>query len=228
MSVNIEESWKTALAAEWEKPYFVALKDFLQAEKAAGNTIYPPGKLIFNAFDSTPFEQVKVVLIGQDPYHGEGQAEGLAFSVPQGIAIPPSLRTIYKELAADIEGFQIPKHGHLIKWTEQGVLLLNATLTVRASAAGSHQNKGWEKFTDAAIARLNKERNGIVFMLWGGYAHKKGAFIDTNKHLVLKAPHPSPLAGQGKPVHPFMGCKHFSQTNAFLKQQGLSEIDWQV
>lgn len=226
MSIQIEQSWKTALAAEWEKPYFAKLKEFLQAEKAAGHTIYPAGKHIFRAFDSTPFDKVKVVLIGQDPYHGEGQAEGLSFSVPQGISVPPSLRNIYKELATDIAGFQIPKHGSLVKWAEQGVLLLNATLTVRANTAGSHQNKGWETFTDAVIAALNEQREGIVFMLWGAYAQKKGAIIDTNKHLVLKAAHPSPMAGQGKPVHPFMGNKHFSQANAYLQKQENEAIDW--
>lgn len=222
-NVQIEESWKEVLLDEFSKPYFAQLKEFLKQEKLAGKTIYPAGNLIFNAFSSTPFDKVRVVLIGQDPYHGVGQACGLSFSVPNGVRVPPSLLNIYKELASDIEGFQIPKHGNLEKWAEQGILLLNATLTVEASKAGSHQKKGWETFTDAVIDRLNAQKEGIIFLLWGRYAQDKGAKIDTTRHHVLKAAHPSPLAGNA-----FSGNKHFSQTNAFLAQQGLPPIDWQV
>ena len=222
-SVQIEESWKEALLDEFSKPYFLQLKEFLKQEKQAGKTIYPAGNLIFNAFASTPFEKVRVVLIGQDPYHGAGQACGLSFSVPNGVRVPPSLVNIYKELASDIEGFQIPKHGNLEKWAAQGVLLLNATLTVEATKAGSHQKKGWEVFTDAVIDRLNAQKEGLVFLLWGRYAQDKGAKIDTTRHHVLKAAHPSPLAGNA-----FSGSKHFSQTNAILAQKGVPIIDWQV
>lgn len=221
--VQIEESWKKVLLAEFGQPYFAALKAFLKAEKDAGHSVYPPGNRIFHAFSCTPFDAVKVVLIGQDPYHGAGQAEGLSFSVPLGVATPPSLRNIYKELAADITGFSIPKHGNLEKWARQGVLLLNATLTVRANTAGSHQKKGWETFTDAVIRALNDQKTGIVFLLWGKYAQDKGKIIDTNKHFVLKAAHPSPLAGDA-----FLGNRHFSQTNQLLVQQGKEPIDWQV
>lgn len=222
-NVQIEESWKEALVEEFSKPYFAQLKEFLKQEKLAGKTIYPAGNLIFNAFASTPFDKVRVVLIGQDPYHGPNQACGLSFSVPNGVRVPPSLVNIYKELATDIEGFQIPKHGNLEKWAEQGVLLLNATLTVEAAKAGSHQKKGWEIFTDAVIDRLNAQKEGIVFLLWGRYAQDKGAKIDATRHHVLKAAHPSPLAGNA-----FSGNKHFSKTNEILIQQGLPPIDWQV
>lgn len=224
-NVKIEDSWKEVLRNEFGKAYFQQLKHFLVQEKQAGQTIFPPGKQIFNAFDSTPFDQVKVVIIGQDPYHGPGQAHGLCFSVQPGVAVPPSLVNIYKELADDPQvDFQIPNHGYLQKWAEQGVLLLNATLTVRAHQAGSHQNKGWEKFTDAAIHAINEQKEGIVFMLWGSYAQRKGGFIDTSKHLVLKSPHPSPLSA----YRGFFGNRHFSECNAFLKEKGLSAIDWQV
>ena len=222
-SVKIEPGWKKALWNTFSEPYFAALRSFLKTEKEAGKVVYPSGELIFHAFEKTPFDAVKIVIIGQDPYHGNGQAHGLSFSVPNGIGIPPSLRNIYKELADDISGFVIPKHGNLEKWAEQGVLLLNATLTVRAKEAGSHQKKGWEQFTDAAIRALNDEKSGIVFLLWGKYAQEKGKIIDTQKHHVLKAAHPSPLAGNA-----FQGCKHFSQTNDFLITQGKEPINWQV
>lgn len=222
-NVQIEASWKRALAAEFEKPYFQQLRAFLQAEKAAGHTIYPPGKLIFNAFDCTPFEQVKVVIIGQDPYHGPGQAHGLSFSVPDGVPPPPSLVNIYKEIHQDL-GLPIPKTGNLTPWAQQGVLLLNAMLTVRANTAASHQNKGWEQFTDAAIHRLNEERSGLVFMLWGAYAKKKGAFIDTQKHLVLASSHPSPLSAHTG----WYGNHQFSRANAWLKEKGLGEVNWGI
>ena len=223
VSPNIHESWKNALSEEFQKPYFHALKSFLQAEKKGGYRIFPPGKLIFNAFDTTPFDKVKVVVLGQDPYHGPGQAHGLCFSVQPGIPVPPSLRNIYKELHSDI-GFEIPAHGYLQKWAEQGVLLLNAILTVRAHQAASHRNKGWEEFTDAAIHKLNSEREGLVFLLWGGFAKRKASMIDPNKHLILKAAHPSPLSAHNG----FMGCKHFSQVNAYLASRGMGEIDWSL
>lgn len=222
-TVQIHPSWHKALAAEFEKPYFVALKAFLQSEKQAGHTIYPPGKLIFNAFDSTPFDEVKVVILGQDPYHGPGQAHGLCFSVPDGIPVPPSLLNIYKELETDI-GMARPSHGNLSPWTQQGVLLLNAMLTVRAHQAASHQNRGWEEFTDAAIHALAEQREGLVFLLWGSYAKKKGAFIDTKRHLVLTASHPSPLSAHSG----WFGNKHFSKANAYLAAQGKGAVDWKV
>ena len=222
MAIQLEESWKKELQAEFDKEYMVRLRTFLKDEKDAEKVIYPPGSLIFNAFNHTPFDKVKVVIIGQDPYHGTHQAHGLSFSVQKGIAIPPSLRNIYKELASDIPGFKIPNHGDLTKWADQGVLLLNATLTVRAGEAASHQKKGWEQFTDAAIKKLSEDREGLIFLLWGRFAQSKAEFINEGKHFILKAPHPSPLA-QG-----FPGCKHFSKTNEILKKQGLKEIDWQV
>lgn len=221
-SVKIEEGWKQALMKEWGKPYFQQLKAFLISEKQVGHTIYPPGSLIFNAFNKAPFDAVKVVIIGQDPYHGPGQAHGLCFSVPHGIRVPPSLNRIYKELQEDV-GITIPAHGNLEKWAEQGILMLNSMLTVRAGQAASHQRKGWEQFTTAAIQALNQQKEGIVFLLWGRYAHQKGAIIDPSRHHILKAAHPSPLARTG-----FFGCKHFSQTNALLQQQGKTPIDWQV
>lgn len=222
MAVQLEKSWNEVLGQEFEKDYMIKLKAFLLKEKQEGRTIYPAGNNIFNAFNHTPFNKVKVVIIGQDPYHGANQAHGLAFSVQKGVAIPPSLRNIYKELAADIAGFKIPAHGELTKWADEGVLLLNATLTVRAGEAGSHQKKGWEEFTDQAIKILAEKRKNIVFLLWGKYAQSKAAFIDDKKHFILKAPHPSPLA-QG-----FIGCKHFSKTNEILQKIGLSAIDWQI
>lgn len=200
-----------------------ALRTFLKQEKSAGKTIYPPGPLIFNAFNHTPFEKVKVVIIGQDPYHGPGQAHGLSFSVPQGIDLPPSLLNIYKEIAADLN-IKMSRNGDLTPWADQGVLLLNATLTVAQAQAGSHQNKGWEQFTDAAIAALNACREGLVFVLWGSYAQKKGAIIDESKHLVLKSVHPSPLSAH----RGFFGNRQFSTINQYLIQRGQTPIDWQL
>ncbi|MEL6194262.1 MAG: uracil-DNA glycosylase [Bacteroidota bacterium] len=221
--VKIEEGWKKALMPEFEKPYFQSLRSFLLAEKQAGQQIFPPGKFIFNAFNSTPFDNVKVVIIGQDPYHGPGQAHGLCFSVQPGVRIPPSLRNIYKELHQDI-GFTIPTHGYLQKWADQGVLMLNALLTVRASQAGSHKGKGWEEFTSAAIQALNDRKEGLVFLLWGRYAQEKGAIIDPARHHVLKSVHPSPFAADKG----FFGSKPFSRTNELLTASGRTPIDWQI
>lgn len=221
-SVQIEPGWKAVLYEEFAKPYFTELRSFLKQEKQAGKTIYPPGKLIFNAFALTPFDQVKVVILGQDPYHGPGQAHGLSFSVPTGIVAPPSLKNIYKELHTDLN-LEVPNHGNLESWAKQGVLLLNSMLTVRAREAGSHRKKGWENFTDAVIDALNKQKEEVVFLLWGRYAQDKGALIDRTKHLVLQAPHPSPLARGG-----FFGSRHFSQTNDYLVSKGKPAIDWQV
>lgn len=220
---QIEESWKQALASEFKQPYFAALKSFLVAEKKAGQTIFPPGKWIFNAFNSTPLDKAKVVIIGQDPYHGPGQAHGLCFSVQKGVATPPSLKNMYKELNTDL-GLPIPSHGNLQHWADQGVLLLNAILTVRAHQAASHRNKGWETFTDAAIRKLNSERENLVFLLWGGFAKKKASMIDPDKHHILAAAHPSPLSAHNG----FFGCQHFSKTNEFLVSKGLEPIDWSV
>jgi uracil-DNA glycosylase len=222
MAGQLEESWNNVLSEEFEKEYMKKLKAFLQNEKQEGKKVYPPGNLIFNAFNHTPFDKVKAVIIGQDPYHGANQAHGLAFSVQKGIPTPPSLRNIYKELSTDIPGFQIPPHGELTKWADEGVLLLNATLTVRAGEAGSHQKKGWEEFTDQAIKVLAQKRDGIIFLLWGKFAQSKTIFIDASRHHILKAPHPSPLA-QG-----FIGCKHFSKTNEILEETGKGKIDWQI
>lgn len=219
----IEESWKNRLRDEFHAPYFGELKNFLVSEKQKGKTIYPLGKNIFSAFDFTPFEHVKVVLLGQDPYHGTGQAHGLSFSVPDGVPPPPSLVNMFKELNSDL-GIPIPKKGNLEKWAKQGVLLLNATLTVQASTAGSHQGKGWEQFTDAVIRKISEEKKGVVFLLWGKYAQAKESLIDATKHFILKAPHPSPFSANSG----FFGCKHFSKTNELLKQQGLEEIDWKL
>lgn len=220
MNVQIEESWKKHLAPEFEKDYFVQLTDFVRNEYAH-TTVYPPGRLIFNAFNLCPFDRVKVVIIGQDPYHGPGQAHGLCFSVNDGIAFPPSLQNIFKEIQADL-GKPIPTSGNLTRWEEQGVLMLNATLTVRAHAAGSHQRRGWEEFTDAAIRALNNEREHLVFILWGAYAQKKGAFIDRSRHLVLTSAHPSPLSAHNG----FFGNHHFSLTNDYLRAHGQTPIDW--
>lgn len=219
---NIEESWKSRLNDEFQAAYFLDLKSFLMDEKKKGKVIYPPGKKIFSAFDFTPFDQVKVVILGQDPYHGIGQAHGLSFSVPAGIPMPPSLKNIFKELNADL-GIPIPGKGNLEKWGREGVLLLNATLTVEANAAGSHQKKGWEQFTDAVISRISSEKKGVVFLLWGKFAQSKEPLIDVSKNFILKAAHPSPLAGGA-----FFGCRHFSKANELLIQQGLAPIDWSV
>lgn len=219
--IRIDSSWYEVLKAQFEAPYFGQLKEFLVGERAQ-YTCYPPGSKIFAAFDRTPFDKVKVVILGQDPYHEPGQAMGLCFSVPDGIAVPPSLVNIIKEINADL-GVNIPcTSGDLSGWADQGVLLLNATLTVRAHQAGSHQRHGWELFTDAAIRELSSRRSGLVFLLWGSYAISKKAFIDRGKHLVLTAPHPSPLSA----YRGFFGCRHFSQANAYLKAQGLDPIDW--
>ena len=221
MQVRIEESWREVLQPEFDKPYFELLTSFVR-QAYQTKQCFPPAKLIFNAFDSCPFDKVRVVIIGQDPYHDVGQAQGLCFSVPDGIAVPPSLQNIYKELESDL-GITPPKSGNLQHWAEQGVLLLNATLTVEAHHPGSHQNKGWEELTDAAIAALNARREHLVFMLWGAYAKRKGQMIDTKKHLVLTAPHPSPLSAyQG-----FFGCKHFSKANEYLVRNGMQPINWQ-
>ncbi len=219
--VRIHQSWKSVLSEEFDKDYFKELVSFLKQEKKQGKEIYPPGNLLFNAFEMTPWDEVKVVIIGQDPYHGPGQAMGLSFSVPAGVRIPPSLKNIYKELQTDI-GMDIPAHGDLTGWADQGVLLLNAMLTVEHKKAGSHQKKGWEEFTDAVISKLDKEKEGIVFLLWGRYAQAKGEKIDRNRHLVLEAAHPSPLAG-GK----FFGNNHFSKTNSYLRSQEKSPIKWE-
>ena len=221
MSVKIDPSWYEVLRPQFEAPYFAQLKDFLIAERKQ-HTCYPPGSKIFNAFDSTPFDKVKVVILGQDPYHEPGQAMGLCFSVPQGIQVPPSLVNIIKEINDDL-GTQIPTtSGDLSGWANQGVLLLNATLTVRAHQAGSHQRHGWEIFTDAAIQALSQQRSSIVFLLWGSYAIAKRALIDQTKHLVLTAPHPSPLSA----YRGFFGCRHFSTANDYLRQQGQEAINW--
>ena len=220
MDVKIEKTWKSALEKEFEKDYFSKLTEYVKMEYKQ-QVVYPEGKLIFNAFDHCPFEKVRVVILGQDPYHEPGQAHGLCFSVQQGIKFPPSLQNIFKEIRMD-EGFEPLKNGNLERWANQGVLLLNATLTVRAHLAGSHQNKGWETFTDAVIHKLAEERTGLVFLLWGSYAQKKGDFIDANKHLVLKSVHPSPLSAH----RGFFGNHHFSQTNEYLMNQGLTPIDW--
>ena len=223
--VQIEASWKAVLKEEFNKEYFQQLRAFLLQEKAAGQPIFPPGKLIFNAFDATPFDRVKVVILGQDPYHGDGQAHGLCFSVMPGVAVPASLRNIYKELQEDPDiSFNIPGHGYLQSWAEQGVLMINSILTVRAHQAASHQGKGWESFTDAVIHHLNEQREGLVFLLWGSYAQRKGAVLDKSKHLVLQSPHPSPLSA----YRGFFGCRHFSQTNQYLQSKGKEMIEWQV
>ncbi len=220
MDVKIEKSWKNLLKNEFEKDYFVKLTDFVRNEYKT-QTIYPPGKDIFKAFDLCPADNVKVVIIGQDPYHGKGQAHGLCFSVKDGVKIPPSLRNIYKELYNDI-GKPIPETGNIEHWAKQGVLMLNATLTVRAGQAGSHQGKGWETFTDAVIEKIANKKENIVFLLWGNYAQKKGQIINSEKHYILKSAHPSPFSAHNG----FFGNKHFSKTNEFLKSKGLTEIKW--
>lgn len=219
---SIENSWKAQLADEFNANYFTQLKAFLLAEKQT-QRVFPPGNKIFSAFNHTPFEKVKVVILGQDPYHGEGQAHGLSFSVPDGIAKPPSLVNIFKEIHSDL-GLPIPKTGNLEKWANQGVLLLNATLTVRSNLAGSHQKRGWENFTDAAIKKLSDKRENLVFILWGRFAQNKEVLIDANKHCILKSAHPSPLSA----YNGFFGCKHFSKTNEYLRSKGIGEIDWKI
>ncbi|MDI1226360.1 MAG: uracil-DNA glycosylase [bacterium] len=216
-SITLDSSWKNIVGSEFAQPYMLKLQEFLKQEKAAGHVVYPAGSDIFNALNTTPFDKVEVVILGQDPYHGPDQAHGLSFSVRAGVKIPPSLRNIYKEI-----GGTMPKTGDLTPWAKQGVLLLNATLTVQAETAGSHQGRGWEQFTDAVIRALNDRGEHIVFMLWGSYAQKKGAFIDRKKHLVLEAPHPSPLSAH----RGFLGCGHFIKANEYLKQHGRKQIDW--
>lgn len=222
VNAQIEPSWKEVLDDEFSAPYFSELKEFIVAEKQK-YTVYPPGSLIFNAFNHTPFDQVKVVILGQDPYHGPGQAHGLCFSVPQGVPAPPSLVNIFKEIKSDL-GIEIPNHGNLERWANQGVLLLNATLTVRANQAGSHQGKGWEKFTDSVIRKISDQKTGIIFLLWGKYAQAKENLINTQKHYILKAAHPSPLSA----YNGFSGCKHFSKTNDILQRHGYTPIDWSL
>jgi uracil-DNA glycosylase len=220
MQVRLEPSWQNLLRSELDQPYFADLASFVRSEYHT-HTVYPPGRLIFNALDSLPVSQVKVVILGQDPYHGSGQAHGLSFSVPDGVKPPPSLTNIYKELSSDL-GITPPKSGNLTRWVEQGVLLLNSTLTVRAHQAGSHQKKGWERFTDAIIHTLASERSHLVFILWGRYAQAKGSFIDTDRHLVLRAPHPSPLSAHAG----FFGSRPFSQTNHYLTRHNIEPILW--
>lgn len=221
--VQLEASWKERLEPEFHEPYMAELREFLMARKKAGAVIYPPGKLIFNALNSTPFDDVKVVILGQDPYHGPGQAHGLCFSVRLGIPTPPSLINIFKEIDSDLD-ISPANHGNLQSWASQGVLLLNSVLTVERGDAGTHQGKGWERFTDQVVRKLNAERDGIVFMLWGSYAIKKGAVIDRDRHCVLTAPHPSPLSA----YRGYFGCRHFSQANQYFQDKGLEAIDWKL
>ncbi|MBL7850674.1 MAG: uracil-DNA glycosylase [Cyclobacteriaceae bacterium] len=220
VDVKIHPSWKSLLEAEFDKPYFHDLIAFVRSEYAT-QTVYPPGKEIFAAFDACPFDEVKVVIIGQDPYHGRGQANGLCFSVHDGVRMPPSLVNIFKEIQRDL-GKPLPSSGNLQRWASQGVLLLNATLTVRESSPGSHQGKGWEAFTDSVIRLISEKKSGVVFLLWGAYAQKKGEIIDRSKHLVLMSAHPSPFSAD----RGFFGNKHFSKTNDYLRSKGLKEIDW--
>ena len=221
MDIKIDSSWKSRLANEFNAPYFEQLTNFVR-DAYTHHQIFPPAKLIFNAFDLCPFDKVKVVIIGQDPYHGLGQAHGLSFSVNEGIALPPSLKNIYQEIRSDL-GIQPLSHGNLERWAKQGVLLLNATLTVQADLAGPHQKKGWETFTDSAIKAVANEKEHVVFLLWGNYAQQKAQYIDNTKHLVLTAVHPSPLSAH----RGFFGCKHFSQTNQYLTEHGLEPINWE-
>lgn len=224
MSAALEPGWLSVLNNEFEKQYMKDLKLFLLQEKEAGYTIFPKGADIFNAFNHTPFDQVKVVILGQDPYHGDGQAHGLSFSVKKGVTVPPSLKNIYKELETDIEGFKTPVHGELTQWADEGVLLLNATLTVRAHQPGSHQGKGWEAFTDQAISQLSDQKTGIVFILWGKFAQNKSSLIDEKKHTVLKSAHPSPFSAYTG----FFGSRPFSKTNEVLIAQGQKPVNWQI
>jgi len=221
-TVRIEPSWKEALSAEFAKPYFAQIKQFLSEQKAAGKTIYPPGPLIFNAFDKTPLAKVRVVILGQDPYPGPGQAMGLCFSVPRQMAIPASLRNIFKELHRDL-GLQAPSHGDLTSWTDQGVFMLNAILTVEQNLAGSHSKIGWQLFTDAVIKKLSDQKRGIIFLLWGNYARSKKVLIDLDNNVVLEAAHPSPLARDA-----FKGCGHFSKVNQLLSNRGETPINWEI
>jgi uracil-DNA glycosylase len=224
MAVALEPSWLEVLKGEFDKPYMVQLKGFLKDEKQAGKKIYPAGSDIFNAFSKTPFNSLKVAILGQDPYHGENQAHGLSFSVQKGVNVPPSLRNIYKELQTDIPGFTIPAHGNLTEWAEQGVLLLNASLTVQAGMPGSHQRKGWETFTDTVISKISEKKEGVIFILWGSFAQAKSVLIDQTKHYIIKSAHPSPFSAE----RGFFGSKPFSQTNAILEKEGKKKIDWQI
>lgn len=222
-NIRLEDSWKRRLAPEFHQPYMQALRQFLLERKQSGATVYPPGRQIFNALDSTPFDDVRVVVLGQDPYHGPRQAHGLCFSVLPGVTTPPSLVNIFKELKTDL-GVEPPGHGCLQAWADRGVLLLNAVLTVERGNAGAHQGKGWERFTDQVVRLLNAERDGLVFLLWGGYALRKGSVIDRDRHHVLTAPHPSPLSAH----RGFFGCRHFSKTNAWLEARGQAPVDWSL
>jgi len=224
MAIELEPSWLEVLKDEFDKGYMVQLRAFLKNEKLSGNKIYPKGSDIFNAFEQTPFANLKVVILGQDPYHGENQAHGLSFSVQKGITIPPSLRNIYKEMTTDIPGFVVPTHGDLTEWAKQGVLLLNASLTVQAGMPGSHQKKGWEEFTDNVIKTISDKKEGIVFVLWGSFAQAKAALIDHTKHHIIKSPHPSPFSAD----RGFFGSKPFSKTNEILIKEGKVPVDWQV
>jgi len=224
MAVDLDPSWLEVLGDEFGKPYMVELKKFLKDEKDAGYKIYPRGADIFNAFNTTPFKEVKVVILGQDPYHGEHQAHGLSFSVQKGVTPPPSLKNIYKELLTDIPGFYIPNHGDLTAWGKQGVLLLNASLTVRANTPGSHQKKGWEEFTDHVIKTISDKKEGVIFVLWGAFAQAKAGLIDKTRHHIIKSPHPSPFSAHKG----FFGSKPFSRTNEILLNEGKKAIDWQV
>ena len=221
--INLHPEWLDALATEFEQDYMKQLRAFLLERSGAGAVIYPPGKQIFNALDSTPLSQVKVVILGQDPYHGPGQAHGLCFSVQPGVPAPPSLVNVFKEIQADL-GLPVPGHGHLQAWAERGVLLLNAVLTVERGKAGAHQGKGWERFTDAVVRAVHERRDNVAFLLWGSQAQKKGAGIDQGRHLVLKAPHPSPLSAH----RGFLGCRHFSKANQWLESRGVEPVDWRL
>jgi uracil-DNA glycosylase len=224
MAIDLEPSWLKVLQDEFSKDYMLRLKQFLKEEKEAGHKVYPKGSDIFNAFNETPFDKLKAVILGQDPYHGANQAHGLSFSVQKGITPPPSLKNIYKELVTDIPGFTIPTHGNLTEWAKQGVMLLNATLTVRAGSPASHQKKGWEIFTDTVIKTISDQKEGIIFLLWGKFAQNKAELIDERKHHVLKAAHPSPYSADNG----FFGCRHFSKTNAILEKEGREKIEWQI
>ena len=222
-AIDLEPSWLAELGTEFEQPYMQQLSAFLTAEKQAGKRIFPSGNELFNAFSHTPLDRVKVVILGQDPYHGEGQAHGLCFSVKHGVAAPPSLKNIFKEIHSEL-GLPIPTHGNLATWADQGVLLLNSVLSVESARAASHQGKGWETFTDQVIQLINKRCEGVVFMLWGSYAQRKGSIIDTSRHCVLKSPHPSPLSA----YRGFFGCGHFLQANDYLESQGREPVDWSL
>jgi uracil-DNA glycosylase len=222
-SVDMEPSWLAVLATEFEQPYMQQLRAFLASEKQVGKRIFPSGNELFNAFSHTPLDRVKVVILGQDPYHGEGQAHGLCFSVKHGVATPPSLKNIFKEIHSEL-GLPIPAHGNLATWADQGVLLLNSVLSVESARAASHQGKGWERLTDRVIEIIDREREGVVFMLWGSYAQRKGSIIDTRRHCVLKAPHPSPLSA----YRGFFGCGHFSAANEYLQGRNMQPIDWRL